>query len=86
MVMIMQYSCFKIVHFFETLGCLSSVGPKILAVGNYSSEKFQLILDCFDFKLKYGNSENIETDCVDTVVFKLCEIRQRKIFLSTQYI
>ena len=62
--------------------CLSPVGPKILVFGNHCSAKFQLILDCFipNFMLKNENSENIETDCVDTVVFKLHEIRQRKIF------
>ena len=70
--MIKQYGCFKLVHFLKKmLGRLSSAGPEGLAFSSHCSAKFQTILDCFlpNFKLKYEDSENIETDCVDTVVF-----------------
>ena len=49
------------------------LSPEILAFGSHCSANFQLILDCFrpNFKLKYEYSENIETACLNTVVFNL---------------
>ena len=43
---------------------------------------FQQILDCFipNFKLKYEDSENIEADHVNTVVFNLHQIKQEFFF------
>ena len=60
-------------HFLKKVGRLSPVGPEVLAFGSYCSAKLQPLLDCFipNFKLKYEDSENIETGCVATVVFKL---------------
>ena len=42
------------------------------------------ILDCFipSFKLKYEESENIQTDCVNTVVFNLHQIRKMNFFFE----
>ena len=52
-------------------GRLSSAGPEIQAFVSHYSANFQPILDCFipSFKLKYGDSENIKADRVNTVVF-----------------
>ena len=57
-------------NFSKKLGRLSSVGPEILAFGGHFSEQFQLTFDCFipKSKLKYEDSENIKTDCVDIVI------------------
>ena len=59
----------------------------ILAFGSHSLAKFQPTLDCFisNFKLKYENSQNVKTDCVNTVVFNLRKIKQRNFFWDTQY-
>ena len=64
---------------------LSSVGPKILAFGSHCSAKFQSIFDCAirNFKLKHEDSENIKTYRVNTVIFKLHQIKQRN-FLGTR--
>ena len=55
-------------------------GPKILAFSNHSSANFQPILDRFipNFRLKYEHSENITADRVNTVVFKLHQIKRRE--------
>ena len=55
------------------------MGPEILAFGSHYSAKFQSNFDCFipNFELKYENSENIETDRVDAVVYNLYQIKQR---------
>ena len=69
---------------FEKSGRLSSAGPEILAFGSHCSAKFQPILDCFipNFKLKYEDSENININYVDTVVFNLHQIKQRNLSLG----
>ena len=79
-----QYGCLKLIHFQKKSGRLSSTGSEILAFGSHCSANFQPILDCFipKFKLKYGNLENIKTDCVDTVIFNLHQIKQSKFFLG----
>ena len=68
--------------FQNKMGRLSSAGPEISAFGSYCSAKVQPILDCFmeKFELRYEDSENIKTHRVDTVVFKLHQIKQRKFF------
>ena len=51
--------------------------------------KFKLSLDIArrtfniipNFKLKYENSENVKADCVNTVVFKLHQIKRRVFFV-----
>ena len=60
--MIKQYGYFKLVHFSEKSGPLSSAGPENLAFGRHCTVKFEPILDCFipNFKLKYGESENFK--------------------------
>ena len=70
-------------HFSKKSGRLSSPGPEILAFGSHSSANFQPILDCFipKFKLKCDDSENIKTDCVNMVVFKIHQIKE-EIFLG----
>ena len=64
------------------------MGLEILAFVSHSSVNFQLILDCYipNFKLKYEDAENIKEDCINTVVFKLHQIKRRAFFWSTQYI
>ena len=71
-------------HFFEKSDRLSLSGLEILAFGNHSSANFQSILDCFipNFKLKYEDSESIETDGVNTVVFNLLQTEQRNFCLG----
>ena len=62
---------YKLIHFSEKSGRLSSTGSEILAFGGHYSANFQPILvDCFipKFKLKYDNLENIKTDRVSAVV------------------
>ena len=56
---------------FEIAGSLSSAGPEILDFVSHCLANFQPISDCFipNFKSKYGNSENIEEDCVNVVIF-----------------
>ena len=63
--------------FFENSSRLSSTGSKILTFGSHCSANFQPILDCFipKFKLKYDDLKNIKTDCVNTVVFNLHQIK-----------
>ena len=60
-------------YFSKKTGRLSLAGTKILAFGSHSMANFRSILDCCipDFKLKHEDLENIETDCVSTVVFNL---------------
>ena len=62
-----QYGCFTLVHFSKKSGRLLSAGPEVLAFGTHC---LQPILDCFipAFKFKHEDSENIKTDCVNTVV------------------
>ena len=56
-----------IVHFSKNSGRLSPAGPEVIAFGNHCLAKFQPIFDCFipNSKLKYGDSGNIKTDCVE---------------------
>ena len=48
---------FKLIHFSEKSGRLSSTGSEILAFGSHYSANIQPILDCFipKFKLKYDD-------------------------------
>ena len=80
--MIKQYDRFKSVHFPEISGRLSSAVPKILAFVSHFSGKFKPVLDCLvpSFKLKCQDSENINGDCVNVVVFNLRQIKRRAIF------
>ena len=66
-------------NFSKNLVACSSASPKILAFGTNCSVNFQPILDCFklNFKLEYEESENIQADCVSTVVFSLHQIKRR---------
>ena len=73
----------KVGTFFEKkTGLLSSTGSEILTFGSHCSANFQLILDCFipKFRLEYDDLENIKTDCVNTVVFNLHQIKRLKVF------
>ena len=69
-------------HFLKTLDHPSSVGLEILAFVSHCLANFQPILDCFisNFKLKHENSENVKVDCVNTVVFKLHQIKHLVFF------
>ena len=80
----MQYGCLKLVHFSKTSGRLSSTGSEILTFGSHCSANFQPTLDCFipKFKLEYDELVNINTDCVNTVVFNLHQIKRLKFFLG----
>ena len=73
--------------FFEKVGSSVINGPEILPIGSHCTANFQPILDCFmpNFKLKYEDSENVETTRVNTVVFNLHHIKQRKYFRDTWY-
>ena len=75
----------KFIHFLKKLGHLSLTGSEILNFGSHCSVNFQPILDCFipNFKLKYDDLENIRTDCVQTVLLNLLQIKQ--FFWDTQY-
>ena len=79
---IKQYGCFKSVHFSKNLVVCSSAGAKILVFGSHCSANFQPTSDCFipNFKLKYEDSENINADCLSTVVFNLHQIKPRAYF------
>ena len=61
-------------------GPLSLAGTKILAFGSRSVANFQSILDCFIPNFK--DLENIETDCVSTVLFNLHQIKRRAFFMG----
>ena len=77
----------KTLYFFKKLGRLSPGGSEVLAFGSHFSAKFQSHLDCFipSFKLKCEDSENIKTDCVDTVLFNLHQIKQRNSFWDIRW-
>ena len=77
-----KYGCPKLVHFSKKSGRLSLTGSEILTFGSHCSANFQPILDCFipKFKLGYDDLENIKTDCVNTVVFNLHQIKRLKFF------
>ena len=64
-------------YFSKDLFACSSASPKVLAFGSYSLVNFQPILVYFvpNFKLKYGDSENMKAGCVSTVVFNLHQIK-----------
>ena len=70
--------------FRQKSGRLSSTGSEILNFGSHCWANFQPILDCFipKFKLDYENLENIKTDCLNTVVFSLHQIKRLKSFLG----
>ena len=80
--LIKQYGCFKLVHFSEKAGRLSSGGPEIFAFGSHCSANFRPNLNCFipNYKLKYKDSENITTDRATAVVFKPHQIKKRNFF------
>ena len=71
-------------YFSKNLVVCSSAGPKILDFGSHCMANFQPILDYYitNFKLKYGDSENIKADCVNTVVFNLHQIKRRAFFVG----
>ena len=71
-------------HLSKNLGDLSSAGPEILAFGSHCLAKFQPISNCCipNFNLKYEDSDDMKTDRVDTVNFKLHKIKQRKFLLG----
>ena len=70
--------------FRKKSGRLSSTGSRILSFGSHCSANFQPVLDYFipKFKLEYDNLENIKTDCVNTVVFNLHQIKRLIFFLG----
>ena len=74
--------CLELVHLSKKSGRLSSTGFEILTFGSHCSANFQPILDSFIpiFKLEYDDLENIKTDCINTVVFNLHQIRRLKFF------
>ena len=82
-----QYGCLKLVQFSKTSGRLPSTGSEILTFGSLCSRNFQPILDCFilKFKMEYDNLENMKTDCVNTVVSNLHQIKRLKFFLGQRY-
>ena len=82
----MQFGCLKLVYFSKKSGRLTLTGSEILTFGSHCFANFQPILDCFvpNFKLEYVDLENIKTDCVNTVVFNLHEIKRLKFFLGHQ--
>ena len=71
-------------HFSKKSGSRSSVGPEILAFVSHSSKKFQPISDCFvpNFKLRCGDSENIKTNRINTVIFNLLQIKRQAFFMG----
>ena len=72
--------------FFKTSASQSSADPEILTYASHCSTKLQPILDCFipKFKLKHKDQENIKTNCVNTVVFNLRQIKRRTSFWDTR--
>ena len=82
--LIKHYCYFKSVHFRKKSGRLSSAVLNILAFVGHFSANFKPILDCLipNTKLKYEDSENINADCVNTVVFNLRQIKRRTTFLG----
>ena len=64
------------------MGCLSSASSEILAFGSHCAVNIQPILNCFipNFKLKCEDSQNIEADSVNRVVFNLHQIKRRAFF------
>ena len=70
--------------FRKSLVVCSSEVPKNLAFVSHCLANFQPILDCFipNFKMKYENSENMNTDRVNTVVFNLHQIKRLAFFLG----
>ena len=71
-------------HFSKKSDRRPSAVVEILIFISHCSANFQPILDRFipNFKLKYGNSENIKAHCVNTVVFKQHQIKCRALFLG----
>ena len=61
---------------------MSSGNPEIAAFGSHCSAKFRPVLNWFipNIKLKSEDSENLKTNCVNTVVFNLHRTKQRKFF------
>ena len=68
--------------FLKNLLMCSSAGPKILAFGSHCSENIQPTLNCFmpNFTLKYGNSEGIKSDRVNSVISNLHQIKRRTFY------
>ena len=69
-------------HFSKKLSRLSPTGPEFSGFGSQCLAKFQPILDCFIPNFKYEDTGNIKTECVDTVVFNLDQIKQERTFLG----
>ena len=69
-------------HFSKKSGCQSSACPEILAFVGHCSANFQPTLDYFiqNSKLKYEDLENINVKRVNTIAFKLREIKCRAFF------
>ena len=69
--LIKQYGCFKLALNFEKVGSSVISGSQILSFVNHCSANFSPILDCFipNFKLKYGDPENMKADCLNTLSF-----------------
>ena len=68
---------------------LSPACPEVLTFSIRCLAKFQQVFDWLipNFKLKYEDSENKETDCADAVVFNLHQIKQRNILVGdTQFL
>ena len=70
--------------FRKKSGRLSSASPEISAFVRHCSANFQPILNCFipSLKLKCKDSENIKAGRVNTVAFKLHQIKRRALFLG----
>ena len=68
-------------------GLRSSAGPGMLASVSHCSANFQPTLDCFvpNFKLKYEDSENIESNGVNTVILNSYQIKRRAFIGDTRY-
>ena len=66
-------------------GRLSSARAEIQAFVSHCSANFKPILDCFipHYKLKYEDSENVNADRVNTVVFNLHQIKRGAFFFGT---
>ena len=66
---------------------LSSASPEIIVFISHCSANFQPLSGCFipNVKLKYEDSENMETDGVNTVVFNLHQIKRQAFFCNTRY-
>ena len=74
-------------HFSKKSCRLSAAGSEIVAFGSHWLTSFRPILNCFvpNVKLKYEDSEDIETNREITVVFNLHHVKQRNCFWDSRY-